>query len=185
MTNYRLKWDATGSMVVLDSSVGPTTLQYSVTAATNGLVAGNSYSFIVIATNVVGDSSDSSTLAGIVAATVPTVPLNLIRNGLVTPTDTSITISWDVPASNGGTPITNYKVYWDIGAGGLPATLLTTTSSTTKFYTATGLTRARNYIFKVLATNIVGSGPATSQITLICAKAPAVPTNIVRLTFDS
>ena len=79
MTNYKLKWDATGSMVVLDSSVGPTTLQYSVTAATNGLVAGNSYSFIVIATNVVGDSSDSSTLAGIVAATVPTVPLNLIR----------------------------------------------------------------------------------------------------------
>ena len=108
MTNYKVKWNATGSMVILDTSVGPTTLQYSVTAATNGLVAGNSYSFILIATNVVGDSADSSTLANIVAATVPTVPLNLIRNSSVTPTDSSITISWDLPTSNGGSSITNY-----------------------------------------------------------------------------
>jgi hypothetical protein len=81
-----VKWDATGSMIILDTSVGPTTLQYSVTAATNRLEAGNSYSFILIATNFVGDAADSSTLENIVAATVPTIPLNLIRNSSVTPT---------------------------------------------------------------------------------------------------
>jgi hypothetical protein len=139
----------------------------------------------MVAVNVVGDSVDSSTLAGIIAATPPSVPLNFVRNGLVTPVATSITVSWDIPSSNGGSPVTGYKLYWDQGVGGLPTTLLVTTTASIKFHTVDGLTKAHSYIFKVLAVNAVGDGPATASLTLLAAQAPSVPTNIVRLTFNS
>lgn len=61
-------------MAILDSNVPATSLQYSVTSSTNGLIAGNAYSFVVVSTNVVGDSTDSTALANIIAASVPTVP---------------------------------------------------------------------------------------------------------------
>jgi titin len=63
--------------------------------------------------NVVGDSADSNQLTGIIAATQPDAPQNLIRATSVIITDDKITLDWDVPASDGGSAITGYKVYWN------------------------------------------------------------------------
>lgn len=60
MTLYKLKWNASGSMAILDANIDPSATQYLVASSTHGLVTGSSYSFAVVATNVVGDSSDSS-----------------------------------------------------------------------------------------------------------------------------
>jgi len=169
LTGFKVKWDGSGSMLVLDSSISPNTFQFSATAGSHGVVTGNSYSFIVVASNVVGDSVDSTTLANIIAATPPSVPLNFVRNGLVTPVATSITVSWDAPSSDGGSALTAYKLYWDQGLGGLPLTLIVTNSASIRFYTIDGLTKAHSYIFKVLAVNAVGDGPATASLTLLAA----------------
>lgn len=185
LTKFQLKWNASGSMAVLDSNINPATTQYSVTSATHGLTAGNSYSFAVVATNVVGNSADSSTLANIIAATPPTVPLNFARNSQVTPVATSITVSWDIPTSNGGSAINGYRLYWDQGLGGASTTHLADTLDNTRFYTVDGLTKGTSYKFQVLAYNAVGNGQSTASLTLLAAQAPNVPTNIVRLTFNS
>ena len=77
----------------------------------------------------------------------------------MTPVDNKITIDWDPPSSDGGSPITAYSLYWDAGVNSAEATtLLTTTAASTTFYTATGLTRGTTYKFKVLATNVVNDG---------------------------
>lgn len=185
LTKFQLKWNALGSMAVLDSNIDPTTTQYSVTSATHGLTAGNSYSFAVVATNVVGNSADSSTLASIIAATPPTVPLNFARNSQVMPIATSITVSWDIPTSNGGSAISGYRLYWDQGLGGASTTHLADTLDNTRFYTIDGVTKGTSYKFQALAYNAVGNGPSTASLTLLAAQAPNVPTNIVRLTFNS
>ena len=97
----------------LDYLVPATSTTYTVTDVDDGVVTGNSYSFLVIASNVVGDSPESDTLAGIVAGSPPGVPLNLRRAEGVTPEDTKITLVWDAPSDDGGSAITGYKLYWN------------------------------------------------------------------------
>ena len=170
-------------MAELDYAVPSSTTSYTVQTS-DGLVSGTKYSFLVIATNYVGDSAESGILVDVIAGTPPSIPLNLQRAPGVTPDDTKITLDWDEPSSNGGTAVTGYSLYWDAGTqSGLPTTLLTTTTNT--FGQAENLTPGTSYSFKVLATNEVGSGQATDPVTLIAAEAPGVPSDIVRLSFDS
>ena len=82
-------------MAELDYSVPNSESTYTVDSATNGVITGNSYSFLVISVNVVGDSVKSDQLENIVAGTPPGVPLNLGRADGVTPEDTKITLDWD------------------------------------------------------------------------------------------
>ena len=141
-------------------------------------MTGTSYSFLAIAVNVVGDSPDSDTLANIVAGTPPGVPQNLRRAEGVPPQDTKITLGWDVPASNGGSVVTGYTLYWNLGSLSEASQVLTTTSGSITFHTAEGLTPGTSYIFKALATNIINDGQATAAVTLIAAEAPGAPTDI-------
>ena len=157
----------------LDYTVPSSATSYTVTTAADGLVAGDKYSFLVIATNYVGDSTESGTLVDVIAGTVPTIPLNLQRAAGVTPEDTKITLDWEAPASDGGSAITGYSLYWDAGTeSGNPTTPLATTTSSVTFYTAgtvTPLTPGTSYTFKVLATNEVGNGQATDPVALVAA----------------
>lgn len=139
----------------------------------------------MITTNVVGDSEVSDTLADVVAGSPPGVPLNLRRAEAVTPEDTKITLDWDAPVSDGGSAITSYTIYWDQGSLTEATQILTSTGGSITFYTVTGLTRGTTYQFKVLATNIVNDGQATSTVNIIAAQAPGAPTSILRLTNDS
>ena len=90
------------------------TSQYSVTTS-DGLVSGTAYAFRVISTNVVGDSPPSVALENVIAATPPSAPQNLKRATAVTPEDTKITLDWDAPSNDGGSPIVGYTIYWNQG----------------------------------------------------------------------
>jgi titin len=79
----------------------------------SGIVAGSLYTFTVSATNGRGESLPSEAIS-IYAATIPTAPTNLIRSS--TTSKSSVTFTWSAPISNGGSPITDYSVYWDQGA---------------------------------------------------------------------
>ena len=75
-------------------------------------------------------------------------------------------MSWNAPASDGGSAITGYKVQWKETAGGwdTPADVSETTV-TGKTYTITGLTDGLEYAVRVIAVNDIGDGPPSSEET--------------------
>ena len=79
----------------------------------SGITAGSLYTFTISAINGRGESQPSSALS-IYAATIPTAPTNLVRSS--TTSKSSVIFTWSAPASNGGSPVTDYAVYWDQGA---------------------------------------------------------------------
>lgn len=79
------------------------------------LTSGTSIYARVLAINGIGDSKNSSSGNGGVlpnAATVPDAPINLARDAANT-SKTQLAITWSAGASNGGTVVIDYSVYWD------------------------------------------------------------------------
>ena len=88
--------------------------------------------------------------------------------------DASGTMGWNVPSSNGGSPITFYKVTAaDATTSSHGGQTCTTTGATS--CTVTGLTNGENYTFTVTATNSVGTGPASTPSNSITPAAPPPP----------
>lgn len=109
---YEIRWNGgTGSVF---NAIGTHTdlgdLEF--TKDTN-LNAGTTYEFKVIATNEVGSSLESSSVA-IKAAQAPIAPDAPVK---VAADRTSIQITWSPPADNGASEITGYKVFWDNNSG--------------------------------------------------------------------
>lgn len=104
------------------------------------------------------------------SATVPDAPTGVAAvagNG-------QATVSFTPPLSDGGSPITGYKVISQ--PGGLMAT------GTTSPITITGLTNGTAYTFKVVAANSVGDSPESAASTSVTPTAPigspGSPTNV-------
>src|SRR5438094_610281 len=128
----------------------------NVTSYTNtGVTSGTTYFYKVRAVNSVGMSSPSNE-ASATAISVPSVPQNLQASA----GSKSITISWQAPASNGGSPITGYKVYRSASSG--TETGYVSLGNVTS-YTNTGLTGGTTYFYKVRAVNSVGLSPLSSE----------------------
>ena len=100
--------------------------------------------------------------------TKPTAPRSLAA----APTNVSgqIRLTWAVPASDGGSAITDYAV--QRSPDGTTWTTLGDGTSTATAYTATGLVNGTRYYFRVFARNVVGQGPASNT-------ANAVPGNVL------
>jgi hypothetical protein len=88
--------------------------------------------------------------------------------------NTTATVAWTAPASNGGAPITGYNLQYSINGG------TTWTSSSSTFHTSTatshaltGLTNAKPYVFRVAAINSVGTGAYSAKSAAITPVADA------------
>ena len=116
-----------------------------------------------------------STSSGTPGPTVPTAPTGV--GG--TPGDGTVALSWTAPASDGGSPISSYRITPYIGATAQTA-IVTGTNATTR--SITGLTNGTAYTFKVAAINGIGTGAdsaASSAITpAAAATAPGAPTGV-------
>jgi len=73
----------------------------------------------------------------------------------MTPGDGRAVVTWRVPGSNGGSPITGYQVVPMTGGVAAPARLF---GSTVRSAIVTGLTNGKTYTFQVSAINQLGSG---------------------------
>ena len=86
-------------------------------------------------------------------AKVPTAPLNVVA----TPGDSQASVSWQAPASDGGSTITGFSVtVYDSGTG---KTVYSQPVGLLQAVQMASLVNGRSYFFGVTARNAVGSGP--------------------------
>jgi len=84
------------------------------------------------------------------------------------------TVSWTAPSSNGGSAITSYTVTPYVGsAAQTPVTVSGSPPATST--TVSGLTNGTTYTFTVSATNVIGTGPASSPSNAVTPSPPTVP----------
>jgi len=97
---------------------------------------------------------------GAVIPAVPGVPTGLTA----TPSNAQVVLAWAAPASDGGSPITGYKLYRSTASGGTYSLIASPTALT---YTNTGLTNGQTYWYKVSAVNANGEGANCSAVSVL------------------
>ena len=129
-----------------------------------GLTNGTSYTFTVVATNIVGNSTPSSASSAVTPSpTVPGAPTSVSAVADVG----QATVSFTAPASDGGSPITGYTVTSTPGS-------FTATGSSSPI-TVTGLlTNGTSYTFRVVATNSVGNSAQSSASSAVTPRTDAI-----------
>jgi alpha-tubulin suppressor-like RCC1 family protein len=139
-----------------------------------GLSNGTTYTISVQAASSAGVSAATQSKAIIPALTVPSPP-RAIRAAASQPG--RISVEWEPPATEGGTPITRYKV--SAKPNGKSVTVPATATSAT----ITGLNPGETYTLRVSASNAQGTSPAAVS-TAIPATA-SVASNTVVLSNES
>ncbi len=153
ITGYRIT-PYIGTVAQTPVLTGSSATNFNVTGLTNG----TTYTFTVAAINAVGtgpDSAASPPLTPVATPTVPGAPTGVA--GVAG--DRSVALSWAAPTSDGGRPITSYRITPFIGT---TAQTPIDTGTTATSFTVTGLTNGTTYTFTVAATNSVGTGPASA-----------------------
>jgi predicted RNA-binding protein with TRAM domain len=158
---------STGGSAITSYTVTATDLTHSVNGGetgtgssspvlVSGLTDGDTYVFTVTATNSVGTGPASAPSNGVVPATLPGAPLNVVA----VPSSASAGVTFSAPASSGGSAVTSYTVTatdaTHAGNGGQTA------SGAASPIVVSGLTNGDTYTFTVKATNAVGTGPASA-----------------------
>src|SRR6185503_13829864 len=115
-------------------------------------------------------------------ATVPGAPTGV--SGLSR--DHAVALSWNAPASDGGSAISGYRITPRIANGDTLDPIYTPYASTS--YTVTGLTNGTAYTFAVAAVNGVGTGPdssASAAVTPTPATVPGAPSGVTATAQDA
>jgi fibronectin type 3 domain-containing protein len=131
-----------------------------------GLVNGTTYYYTVAAINAVGTSPQSAEASATPRASVPSAPLGVVASA----GNAQVTVSWSVPATNGGAPITGYDIYRGTSPGGESATPVAVNIAGTSF-TDTGLANGTTYYYTVAALNSVGVSAHSAEVSA----TPSVP----------
>ncbi len=142
-------------------------LTYTDTGRTNGVT----YYYKVCAVNIKGDGTrsieDSAT-----PVTLPAAPvLTSATSG-----NAQVVLVWTAPSSNGGSAITNYRIYCGVASG---SEVLIDTVGNVLTYTDTGLTNGQIYYYKIRAVNGVGDGPQSNELSSTPATVPTEPQSLV------
>src|SRR2546426_5886134 len=109
---------------------------------------------------------------GTTTSTVPSAPQNLQAAA----GNAQVSLSWTAPSSNGGSAITNYKIYRSTSSG--TETLLTTVGNVNS-YTDTGLTNGQTYFYKVSAVNSVGESAQSNEASAKPSAPPPITTAVI------
>jgi hypothetical protein len=122
------------------------------------LTNGTPYVFRVSAVNEAGGSPFSQPSGVIIPQ--PFAPDAPMRVG-GSPGDRQVTLTWQAPANDGGAAIVGYSVQYSSDRGATWVTWSGSTASTSAV--VSGLTNGAAYIFRVAATNSIGTGSLSSS----------------------
>ena len=125
-----------------------------------GLTNGTAYTFTVAATTAAGTGPASSP-SNAVTPTSAVIPPGFPTGVVATAGDTSASLTWVAPASNGGSAVTGYTITPYIGATAQTPIVVGNVLTDD----VTGLTNGTTYTFTVAATNSAGTGAASSPPT--------------------
>lgn len=123
-----------------------------------GLTDGTAYTFTVAAVNQAGTGLASSPSPPL-TPTAPTVP-GAPRSVTAAAGFQQVTVSWAVPASDGGAPINGYRITTS------PATSTVTVAASTRSAVVAGLADGTGYRVRVTAVNSVGAGKTAASASV-------------------
>lgn len=146
----------------------------SVNLQLTGLAPGTRYLVRVAAVNRAGLSEyvdgQLMTLNG-----PSTKPMNLNVTNLG---GTTLTLNWDLPESNGGAPISDYRVEVTSN-GGTSWTIIKDSVTALRYTNVTGLKKGTRYLFRVSALTSNGLGSISDVLTVSSlVSAPGAPTGL-------
>jgi len=139
------------------------------TCTVAGLTNDTAYTFTLVATNAIGDST-ASNASNAVTPKAPTAPVAPSAPTAVAG-DAQATVTWTAPSDNGGSAVTGYTVTAVEDA----MKSCTPTPATALTCTVAGLTNDTPYTFTVVATNAIGSSSASAPSSAVTPKAPTAP----------
>ncbi|MSW98761.1 MAG: hypothetical protein F2519_04800 [Actinobacteria bacterium] len=145
------------------------------TIAVTGLSNGSSYLFRVRGVSDGGYGTPTVSSAAI-PRTTPDAPTFVWGNT----TTTVVSLAWQAPSFNGGSAITDYVIRYSSNAGGSWTTYIDSVTAADTA-TITGLTNGVNYLFRVAAKNIAGTGPESSDSSQIMLQDIGPATIVISL----
>jgi hypothetical protein len=86
-----------------------------------------------------------------------------------------MSLTWDAPLNNGGTPIISYTVQYRVHGTPTWTTASSSISGATPYYVVSGLQNATLYDFRVAAVNAVGQGPYSAIVMAETSTASTAP----------
>lgn len=113
------------------------------------LVPGSSYDVKVSALNAVGASTPVMGSFTTLSAIAPSI----VTNATIVTSLNAVNLSWSIPSSDNGSPITSYSVSYSVTGSGSYTNLYTGTNLSAM---ATGTTTGESYDFKIIASNLLG-----------------------------
>jgi len=134
-----------------------------------GLTNGKQYSYEVAAVTAVGQgpasAAASATPQGVPGAP-PSVTAETSEGGVV--------LSWPAPADDGGSPVTEYRVY----RGTDPSNMQRVGTVTATSFEDESVTPGTEYVYVVRAANANGDGPDSAPVTQRFESVPDAPSDV-------
>lgn len=173
ITSYRIyRGDNPGSEKYLVTVLGSIYF-FNDTSVTNGVT----YHYIVTACNSFGEGSSGNIVSGTPMGP-PSPPQELdIRGG-----DGHILLSWDIPASDGGSAIIYYNVYR--GTDEFDLALLSRENATKFFYNDTDVENGKTYHYRVSAANSLLESEMSAVLNATAGQRPSPPLNLTASAGD-
>ena len=174
VTGYRIETSLNGASgwVILVASTGST----ATTHLHTGLAPGTTRYYRVAAINDRGRGVYSNVARGATNAARPGQPRSPRARA---DGPTSITLTWEAPASDGGAPVTGYRIRARGPNDGAWITVRANTGTEATAFTHTGLDPATRYRYQVAAINRVGAGAWSGETaTVTDPDLPGAPSGL-------
>ncbi|MGI0076535.1 MAG: fibronectin type III domain-containing protein, partial [Nitrosopumilaceae archaeon] len=176
ITGYKIEFTSipgSGSYSILPFTGTGTTYSHT------GLTTRTLYIYRISSINAQGTSNPSVEVTATPTSSskpleniFPNTPTSLTASDV---SSTSINLTWVMPTSNNGPPVTGYKIEFKKDSGSY-TTLVENTGTTITTYTHTGLTTNSKYTYKISAKNSIGFSTVSNEASATPKTTSSPPT---------